>query len=149
MPRARLRGADHCRGPPHSRLVADGCGEQMASRASKAPLRGSLRSGLTACRLTPAARSADGPGKGWLRRLARHRRATPDRLGRTKRPRARGFLISRPVLRQFNQEPGERANSNSAIVIDPADIAVVREAARCAVPRQWRAQPAEPALTRE
>jgi hypothetical protein len=52
-------------------------------------------------------------------------------------------------LREFNQEPGERANSNSPNVIDPADIAVVREPPGVGWPAQLRALPAEPALTRE
>src|SRR4051812_41450531 len=48
------------------RVHASGYGERIASRASRAPLRGSLRSALTGCRLTPTARSADGPVKRWL-----------------------------------------------------------------------------------
>src|SRR4051794_11415523 len=43
--------------------------ERIASPASRAPLRGSLRSALTGCLLTPTTRSADGPVKRWLRHL--------------------------------------------------------------------------------
>jgi hypothetical protein len=46
-----------------------GDGERIVSRASRAPLRGSLRSALTGCRLTPATRSADGLVRRWLRHL--------------------------------------------------------------------------------